>query len=111
MRSPNKQHRQLGEHGIVAVVFLSFFTLTVLAGIASRTHEQQQFDAETLQKTARIAQLSQQKLDMLTRALERMAKRWQSADGTPVDLWRADAQEYFHDFPFLRDPQPQTCSS
>lgn len=85
-------------HGPVltaSTMFMASFSAAVLLGMEAQQRNAA-LDAEAAE-LALLAATLEVRVSEQTLALERMADRWQAADGTPEPHWRADAQNYIVD--------------
>ncbi len=91
---PSLEHQHLPVL-LTSAIFMTSFTLAVLFGMeAQQRNAALEAEAAELRLLAATleARFSEQVL-----SLERMADRWQAADGTPEEHWRADARNYITD--------------
>lgn len=82
-------------------VFIGFITITLSMSAAMYTKELLNFNQALANNTQNAVIITQETLENLIEALERMTRRWELSFNMPTDFWRADAQTYIKDFPFL----------
>ena len=82
-------------------LFIGLLMISFAAAFAVRMHERQQIAQEVQSQANLLASQYSSKLQDLYDALNRIGLRWETAGGTPQNLWVADAESYVRDLPFL----------
>ena len=84
-------------------------TVALICGLAAVLIWRALLDRERDQASTRLADRQadlqehiQAELENTSRALRRIADRWEAADGTPRDQWTADAQAFLRDYPYIQ---------
>lgn len=80
---------------------MGLLVITLSMAQAVRSHEDTQMRAMLKVEAEHLAQETERQMHDLHRSLQRITIRWQVAGGISEELWRADAQAYLHDYPFL----------
>lgn len=81
--------------GVIGVVLL----VTLVAWSIARQNDERLFQNMLTERAGDLAREIGHEFEVRTSAIDRMALRWQAADGTPHPLWHADAMAYQQDFP------------
>ncbi len=82
-------------------IFIGFVTITLCLTAAVRDQANVRIKLLLQAETNHIAVKLSLQLSSVYSSLDRMRKRWDVADGTPLPLWEADAQSYVDSFPAL----------
>ncbi len=80
--------------GVIGVVLL----VTFVAWSTARQNDERLFQIMLTERAGDLAREIGHEFEVRTTAIDRMAQRWQAADGTPYPLWHADALAYQQDF-------------
>jgi|GEM_PF-2702276 len=80
---------------VVGILLALSFSVWYLLDQQESRHLQRQ----SIQQAEKLAQRFEAALSERVLAVDRMAKRWEAAGGTPQRLWRLDAQAYLNDMP------------
>ncbi len=95
-------HRSRTLHQWLPLIgFFSLATISLAVSIAVDIHEREQIRRLLQERVDERAADYAGRLQDLYGALNRIALRWEAADGTPERLWRADVESYRQDVPYL----------
>jgi sensor domain CHASE-containing protein len=83
---------------------IGIFLLTILIGLWQGlvTQEEKQIDRIVEAQVEGLSDRISKAMDLRIRALERMARRWETREAMPLREWKADATQYLTDFPGFR---------
>lgn len=77
-----------------AVITVTLFVVTLLAWQSLRQRETQMLEGQVAVEAGALARRFEAALHERISAIERMARRWEVAGGTPKAVWEFDAQSY-----------------
>jgi PAS domain S-box-containing protein len=82
-----------------AVITAALFVITLLAWHGLRQRETQMLEGQLAAEAGALARRIEAALHERVSAIDRMALRWEVANGTPRPLWEMDAAAYMSDMP------------
>ncbi|MDE1152524.1 MAG: response regulator [Micavibrio sp.] len=84
---------------LTVLIFFSALSFTLWQAL--ETYGRQQSERLLKKESENLADVTQQYLEDLFGALNRMDKRWENQHGSPQAVWRGDAVSYLTHYPFL----------